>query len=69
MPGTSLAPKIPFVRFSRSRKRTLTIRTQNRLSFLRGNFCEKSLILAAALAVCAAPCIAQHINAAGATFP
>ena len=30
---------------------------------------RKSLILAAALAVCAAPCFAQHINAAGATFP
>lgn len=30
---------------------------------------RKSLILATALAVCAAPCIAQHITAAGATFP
>ena len=30
---------------------------------------RKSLTLAVALAVCAAPCVAQHINAAGATFP
>ena len=30
---------------------------------------RKSLILATALAVCAVPCIAQHITAAGATFP
>ena len=30
---------------------------------------RKSLILATALAVCAAPCMAQHITAAGATFP
>lgn len=30
---------------------------------------RKSSILAAALAVCVAPCFAQHINGAGATFP
>jgi phosphate transport system substrate-binding protein len=30
---------------------------------------RKSLTLAVALAACAAPCVAQHINAAGATFP
>lgn len=30
---------------------------------------KKSLILSAALAVCVGPCFAQHINAAGTTFP
>lgn len=30
---------------------------------------RKTLILSAALAVCAMPCVAQHLNAAGATFP
>ncbi len=30
---------------------------------------RKTLVLAAAIAVCAVPCLAQHITAAGATFP
>ncbi len=30
---------------------------------------KKSMILATAFAACAVPCLAQHLNAAGATFP
>jgi len=30
---------------------------------------KKTIMMAAAMAVCAAPCVAQHLTAAGATFP